>query len=222
MDEAEWLRQTDPRRMLDYLEVYHRIARTRNGRRKLRLFACACCRRAWQASGGQKGKPVVEVLERYADGLAEWEDVREAVESERTATPPGWDRLWDVAQRAAAYRPQDATDLHSLFSYSHWDVGGPTRLCGLLRELFGNPFRPLPALPAAVLAWNDRLVPRLAQAAYGERRLPEGTLDPMRLGILADALLDAGCVDDTLPAHLRNPEPHFRGCFALDRILEKG
>jgi hypothetical protein len=91
----------------------------------------------------------------------------------------------------------------------------------LLRDIFGNPFRPSPPLPPAVLAWSDRVVQRLAQAAYDERRLPEGTLNPSRLAILADALLDAGGEDESLLEHLRSPGPHVRGCWAVDAVLSR-
>jgi hypothetical protein len=93
-------------------------------------------------------------------------------------------------------------------------------LAGLLRDVFGNPFRPVGQLPAAVLAWNGRTVQRLAQAAYDERNLPAGTLDPDRLAVLADALDDAGCTDADLLGHLRGPAPHVRGCVAVDAILD--
>jgi hypothetical protein len=93
------------------------------------------------------------------------------------------------------------------------------RQADLLRDIIGNPFRPTPSPAPAVLAWRDRLIPRLAEDAYEERRLPEGTLDPARLGILADALLDAGCADDDLLAHLRSDGPHVRGCHGLDAVL---
>ena len=84
--------------------------------------------------------------------------------------------------------------------------------CALLRCLFGNPFRPSPLLPAAELAWNDRLVPRLAQAIYDERRWGD-------LPLLADALLDAGCEDEALMEHCRGGSEHARGCYAVDVIL---
>jgi hypothetical protein len=87
--------------------------------------------------------------------------------------------------------------------------------CTLLRCLFGNPLRPSPALPAAVQGWNDRLVPRLAQTVYDERRWPD-------LPLLADALLDAGCEDEALMAHCRGGGEHARGCFAVDVILGRG
>jgi hypothetical protein len=90
--------------------------------------------------------------------------------------------------------------------------------CTLLRDIFGNPFRPLPPL----LAQNDGTVQRLAQAAYNDRLLPSGHLDPARLAVLADALLDAGLpADDEILLHLRGEGPHWRGCFAVDAVLGK-
>jgi hypothetical protein len=94
-------------------------------------------------------------------------------------------------------------------------------LTGVVRDLFGNPFRPSRPLPPAVLAWNDGTVPRLAQAVYEDRKMPEGTFDTARLSILADALLDAGCEDEELIRHCRSEGPHVRGCWAVDLVLGK-
>src|SRR5262249_51415533 len=89
----------------------------------------------------------------------------------------------------------------------------------LLRDLFGpQPSRPIPPLPAAVLAWGDGLVVGLAQSAYQHRMLL-GHLDPSRLAVLYDGLLDAGCTDAELLGHLRAEGPHWRGCWALDLLL---
>jgi hypothetical protein len=84
----------------------------------------------------------------------------------------------------------------------------------LLREIVGNPFRPSPPLPAEVRAWNGGTVVRLARAMYEAR-------DFSNLGILADALLDAGCADEALLAHCRSGEEHVRGCWAVDCVLGK-
>jgi hypothetical protein len=89
----------------------------------------------------------------------------------------------------------------------------------LLHDIFGNPFRSSPPLPPAVLAWNGSTIPRLAESIYQERQMPEGTLDTASLVGLADALAAAGCNDAELLAHLRSPEPHVRGCFAVDAVL---
>src|SRR5262249_49649846 len=90
----------------------------------------------------------------------------------------------------------------------------------LVRDLLGNPFQPVTADPAW-LSWNDGAVVTLAQAASDERLLPTGHLDPARLGVLADALEDAGCSDEAILEHLRDPGPHVRGCWVVDLILGK-
>jgi hypothetical protein len=64
-------------------------------------------------------------------------------------------------------------------------------------------------------------VSHLTRGVYEERRLPEGTLDPARLPLLADALEDAACTDADLLGHLRGPRPHVRGCWAVDVVLGK-
>jgi hypothetical protein len=92
---------------------------------------------------------------------------------------------------------------------------------GLLRCVFGNPFQPPPSIDPAWLTWKDRIIPRMASAIYEGRALPEGTFDPARLAVLADALEEVGCGDAGLLGHLRAPGPHVRGCFAVDAVLGK-
>ena len=91
--------------------------------------------------------------------------------------------------------------------------------CDLLRDVFGNPFGPPPTVDPAWLAWGDGLVRRLAAAAYEQRELPSGTLDAVRLAVLADALEEAGCADPNILGHLRGPGPHVRGCWPVDLLL---
>jgi hypothetical protein len=93
--------------------------------------------------------------------------------------------------------------------------------CDLMRELFGNPFRPVQGVDSAWLVWQGGTVAQLAQTAYDERHLPEGRLEPARLAVVADALEDAGCTRAELLGHLRGPGPHVRGCWALDLVLGK-
>jgi hypothetical protein len=91
-------------------------------------------------------------------------------------------------------------------------------LCHLLRDIIGNPFRP-PLVARSVLAWQDELIGRLAEATHDDRLLPSGHLDSARIGILCDALEDAGCPpDNEALIHLRHPGPHVRGCFAVDLL----
>jgi hypothetical protein len=91
---------------------------------------------------------------------------------------------------------------------------------GLVREIVGNPFC-LPLISPSILAWNDGTIIRLAQTLYENRILPAGTLDNTRLLILADALEEAGCMDEQILTHLRSGGEHYRGCWVIDLLLGK-
>lgn len=52
----------------------------------------------------------------------------------------------------------------------------------------------------------------------GTGYIDNGTLDPERLAVLHDALEDAGCTDEAVLAHCKEPL-HVRGCWVLDLIL---
>jgi len=84
---------------------------------------------------------------------------------------------------------------------------------GLLRDLFGNPLRPVTINPAW-LRWNEGTLRRLAESIYNERAFD-------RLPILADALEDTGCTDAEILGHCRGPGPHVRGCWVIDLLLGK-
>jgi hypothetical protein len=75
-----------------------------------------------------------------------------------------------------------------------------------------------PKVEAHWLACTDGAVRRLAEEAYRRRLLPLGTLDEETLGLLADALADAGCADESILDHLRGPGPHVPGCWAVDAL----
>jgi hypothetical protein len=81
----------------------------------------------------------------------------------------------------------------------------------LLRELFGNPFRPVTVDPAW-LAWNERAIPKMALAMYDKRRF-------RGLPALADELEKAGCVESDILSHCRAPTAHVRGCWVVDALL---
>src|SRR5262249_3621549 len=81
--------------------------------------------------------------------------------------------------------------------------------CDPTRDLFGNPLRPVTIDPA----WQTPTALALAPAAYENRILPEGTLEPARLAILADALEEASCDNGELLNHCRQPGEHVRGCW---------
>jgi hypothetical protein len=59
MTEQEWLACTEPKSMLEVL-------RGKASDRKLRLFACACCRRVWHLLEDIQSRHTIEVAENYA------------------------------------------------------------------------------------------------------------------------------------------------------------
>ncbi len=210
MTETEWLASDNPAAMLRHLTHEVHVAEDAVGDhprsvqlvsdRQLRLFARACVE--------QGQTHLREIPEDY--------------------TPGGMTSL--------AWATNCATGL----------PGGPSKeaTAAILRDIGSNPFRPV-TLPSVCLncgsdsqeadvdypccgrcgrvvfgcLWLTPTVRAIAQIAYNERP-PSGFLDPLRLAVLADALMDAGCDDGDLLQHLRN-SPHVRGCWVLDLILGK-
>jgi hypothetical protein len=80
----------------------------------------------------------------------------------------------------------------------------------LLREIFGNPFRPVTFFSE----WRTSTAVALAQQMYDTR-------DFSAMPILADALQDAGCDNADILDHCRGPGPHVRGCWVVDLVLGK-
>lgn len=118
------------------------------------------------------------------------------------------------------------------------DPGDRTAQAAVIRDIVGNPFRPvrLPNAPGCAACggagrflvgtggdaeavrcrccpWLTPQVLSLAQAAYSgdwSATLP-----------LSDALEEVGCDSACLLHHLRSPIPHVRGCWAIDLLLGK-
>jgi hypothetical protein len=80
----------------------------------------------------------------------------------------------------------------------------------LLRDIFGNPFRPITFNPS----WLTSTVTALARQMYDSR-------DFSAMPILADALQDSGCDNAEILEHCRGPGPHVRGCWVVDKLLAK-
>jgi hypothetical protein len=57
-------------------------------------------------------------------------------------------------------------------------------------------------------------VPRIARGIYEGHRFED-------LPILHDALLDAGCDNQDVLDHCKDPGPHVRACWVLDLLLGK-
>jgi hypothetical protein len=244
--------------------------------RKLRLFACACCRQVWHLLTDERSRKAVEVAERYADGQATKKELSTA---------------WHDCALSGSRGVLEATR-HVVGGYAAVDVvcnvlatlkddDSPTIQADLLRDIVGNPFPSRMIYRRSIhrlwqtnghghpgsneweeVSWLTPTVLALAEAAYRERgrkwsgmvegemgpefqsgTIEDGTIDPQRLAILADALEDAGCPSGrcdkcggigclecpgrgfidagSIVGHLRSPGPHVKGCWVLDLLLGK-
>jgi hypothetical protein len=241
MTEAEWFAATDPEQMLEFFGG-------KASERKLRLFACGCCRRVWHLLTDNESRAAVEVAERFADGLVPKRHLSAARSRARRwipSFPDGasyivWQAAFEklptvigsIARRtiycAAAHRGSSDVKRESVFmKLLRVALANPFRpvtinpcssgveqesaaVTALLREIVGNPFRPNTLNPS----WLTSTVLALAQQMYDSRGF-----SPMP--ILADALQDAGCENEDILNHCRQPGEHVRGCWVVDHILSK-
>jgi hypothetical protein len=221
MNEAEWFVCTDSELMLDHLG-------SEASNRKLRLYACALGYEEWQRMIDERSRDAIVVAERFADGLADSEELIFAFNAAQEA----WKQIVlirggrhgkgiksgkgsSVAKRIAGLARNAANP--------KWDIRMArqdawrqelARKCGsahYLREIFGNPFRPTVIEPN-MLSSNDGIAIKLARAIYDEYAFD-------RLPILADALEEAGCTDTDILNHCRQPGDHVRGCWVVDLLL---
>lgn len=192
--------------------------------RKLGLVAIEMCHTWYGLPLDGVSRRFLKAYEEWANHEITWDEVRMKMPN----TPLGVGMLGDylafdvseyVAKDSVAELWKNATKEERFV----WGCGGPpdplwqrthnTIVDGyapLLREIIGNPFRPI-SLDASWLMPN---VVALAKAIYNDRAFD-------RMPTLADALHDAGCDSAEILAHLRGPGPHVRGCWSLDLILGK-
>lgn len=225
MTEPEWWKSAQ---LADMTE----LVATKKLSRKLRLFGCALCRRFPQFLRAGPILNAVETAERFADkhtGRSELAAARAAIRVQSPGqSAAGW--VSNAAHFVAAASPRNA----GFWAYSTTEMaarllgsqdGEYAKLAaGLLRHIVGDPFRP--AIPDRVLlSWNNGTIPALARAAYEERELPSGLMNPVNLSVLADALADAledaGCPQQEWIEHLREPIGHPRGCWVVDALLKQ-
>jgi hypothetical protein len=242
--EADWLGGTAPEPMLEYLRGKARD-------RKLRLFSVACCERVWLSPEDSRCRDAVEVATRMADGLVDDEEIESAeegiadawadacapdqIQCKWTAEASGTlhlthpDPLVAAVQtgpRSAAFWPDntwraavDANDGPILEPVLE-SPASRERIAqaALLLCIVGPaPFRPVTLHPS----WLTTTVTSLAQAVYDDRQMPSGLFDNQRMGVLADALEEAGCHNADILGHLRGGGEHVRGCWAVDLVLGK-
>ncbi len=211
--------------------------------RRARLFACACCRRIWDLFQLNAARRIVELAEAYADHEVTAEELQaanaddafadfhdrfhgsaeprlsiragEAILAARWLAAPILHR--GTASSVASFTSLDpASDYFREPDWEGLPAGVPpsaterAEQVKLLRDIFGNPFRPVAFSPA----WRIPTVLDLATQMYKSR-------DFSAMPILADALQDAGCDSEEILDHCLAGGPHVRGCWVVDKILDK-
>jgi hypothetical protein len=227
MTEHEWLACNNAQKILALLQG-------KASDRKLRLFACACCRCIWHLLKDERARHAVEIAERYADGLIERESLIQAAQAVPMPEWPGsgpeifnW-RLVTGGSAADMTDPRtyvwltaesSGAELTPGLVATKWVEDGARFVsapiqAGMLHDLLGNPFHALPAIDPSILVWNTAAVHRLAQSIYDDRAFTA-------MPVLGDALEEAACDNAAVLSHCRGSGPHIRRCWVLDILLEK-
>jgi hypothetical protein len=249
LTEEQWRQCEEPYVLLRHLEQHCRITKVPGGRRRLRLYACACCRRAWHLLGAAE-RGIVEVAERAADGKATRQELADAEDEAVELT-----RRIESGLRSAAPRHPSETS---------WRFHIRRMLLSAVQATTSPRVGFWAGTPAVSIASALAVQAELDRgAAQGEARQAEsqriaqllrdifhapfqsapkidsawltwnnGTVarlarsiyDGHRFGdlpVLADALQEAGCTDPALIEHCRDGE-HARGCWLVDLLLAKG
>ena len=231
-DRIEWLTTNSLSDMLSYFPA-------EAGERKLWLFGCACFHRHWYLLGDERSRRCVEAAERYVDKTAPHEEVAdaweafEAAETEISAQSNSSDTHEALRNLLAYVDPIASMEpaRHIAEGVGHFvaksrhpirnEVWSETwheaqdaeevEQIKLLRDIFGNPFRPVAFSPE----WRTDTAIALARQMYESREFSA-------MPILADALQDAGCDNEDILSHCRDATlTHVRGCWVVDLVLSK-
>jgi len=228
MTEADWLTEIDLTGMQEHVKP-------RATPRQWRLFACGCIRELGYLLTVRRARDAFFVAERFADGRATLTELArahgEAVAAHQSLFGPNSDRDAYGAEvfgrvscvhsaLVALTRKEEGAFVASLagqalllrdYIDSTWAKRINRLQCDLLRDLFGNPFRPA-RLPKAWVRAAGRDAISIARGIYEDRSFDE-------LPILADALFDANCPSEEMIRHCQEPGVHGRGCWVIDALM---
>ena len=234
MTEEQWLKSDDPEQMLASFQG-------RASERKLRLFLVGCARRVLPSSPDGDTVEALAVAEQFADGAESPHRLARAraalrvprrsrvhpgapLDTGHISSVPAWHAAREEVGPAAIEGASCcawSTSLGPSYGGPLVGVTVPTdefaAQAALLRDIFGNPYRPVSLPPAGKLPE----VVALARAAYEQRGLPAGILGGRLLADVAQALVEAGCRDADVLNHFYRSAYHVRGCWLIDLLLGK-
>jgi hypothetical protein len=224
MTEAEWLAGVDAPQLITNLKEHAGTNVVSD--RKVTLFASACCWRVMSLIGAKIASEAIEWLECVADGRPTERDaiaiqrslrqVDKGISSWRERMALGAVRDACQALTSGAFDSIASQVTHTACTALASNDEPLERAekavhVGLVRDIFGNPFRPATFSPL----WRTDTAVALARQMYDAREFSA-------MPILADALQDAGCDNEVLLDHCRDPKQvHVRGCWVVDLVLGK-
>jgi hypothetical protein len=208
----------------------------------MRLFGCACCQRIEDLFPDEGCRVGVAVAEQFADGEASHAALATAYNEALNLQGRFGPESGQYASYYATHACWCVTTVSSASSANAWYGAASARqmqrmvearealpapashpvmrsamlaetqaIATVLRDVFGNPFRAATVDPS----WLTADVLLLARGIYTDRAFD-------RMPILADALQDAGCGNDTVLNHCRDvTRAHVRGCWVVDLVLGK-
>jgi len=236
MTEAEWLRCADPEAMLK--EFAGRL-----GARKLRLFACACCRRIGHLIRDPSCRQAVAMAEAFAEGLlsdAELEAVRATAHQHKPLfVDANWAAAWctdfDAEQAAAEASFRAALSVADVGSEAAKSRARAAVCSGAPEADRQAAWAHYEQVVADVGHEEARaqadLLREIAGNPFQNVEWPQLPLTVVEMAdalfagadcafALHDALLEAGQAE--LAEHFADPARHHpRGCWVLDGILRK-
>jgi hypothetical protein len=222
MTEREWVRSTDPFKMLPVLRENGSIRHLLDDPRSwhalgvLEAYVEGEASREELAEGALEARDASEAAKRESDGQGVLPPSAEAAEAVSLAAAPRpgagyWSAAWQV-MRATYLTAVSAKGFTGHRARHKASEAEAKALVALVHCIFNNPFRVPPPLPPEVLHWSGGRVARIAQAMYESR-------DFRNMPLLGNALRDAAADDEALIEHCRAGGEHARGCWAVDLVL---
>ena len=206
MDERGWFTATKPQSLF-------LAASGKTSERKVSLCLCGCIRQFWDALPESSFQLAVEFCERVADHElphTELGKVHELFRSLPYQEIQSW-RAYNAVYRLVDPNRYPWRVMHEVLQVVR-DPPGRQRLCCVIRDVFGTPFRPLVTFSPD---WRTDTAVSLARTMYESREFGA-------MPILADALQDAGCDNTDILDHCRDAKQvHVRGCWVVDLVLGK-
>ncbi|VTR93249.1 Uncharacterized protein OS=Sorangium cellulosum (strain So ce56) GN=sce5710 PE=4 SV=1 [Gemmata massiliana] len=249
MTEAKWLAHTHRYTLRSLCDQIHFLGKQNRNRRRLRLFASACCRRMWDLLRLDVARKIVELSEAHADGTVSGADLQAArdhpdlADMEALLRGERGDRTQFSARVIYAIEAAAFLAEPNFYSFN----GGPSFVVQLTSHESAGDFLPEPGWYNGGQKWGVEfdevelaVKAKLLHDIFGNPFRPVAfspswcsdtvlalasqmyeSRDFSAMPILGDALQDAGCNNADMLNHCRGEGPHVRGCWVVDLVLRK-